>query len=139
VHAYPRQVERRVHSIRRLAGLVRRDEARHLRAGRYEVAADDGQDQLPSTSKSWRGGDLMILCCIALFVLAAILVLALFVTANDRDYWRTSALRLAEENRSIYAELDKLGDELRVIYRDSVRLVGRREQLWEMVSTTNRN
>jgi hypothetical protein len=81
----------------------------------------------------------MILCCIALFVLAAILVLALFVTANDRDYWRTSALRLAEENRSIYAELDKLGDELRVIYRDSVRLVGRREQLWEMVSTTNRN
>jgi hypothetical protein len=81
----------------------------------------------------------ILTCCVALFVLAAVLVLALFVTANDRDYWRTSALRLAEENRSIYAELDKLGDELRVIYRDSVRLVGRREQLWEMVSTTNRN
>jgi hypothetical protein len=81
---------------------------------------------------------MIFICCIAL-ALAAVLVLALFVVTNDRDYWRTSALRLAEENRSIYAELDKLGDELRVIYRDSVRLVGRREQLWEMVSTTNRN
>jgi hypothetical protein len=58
---------------------------------------------------------------------------------NDRDYWRTSALRLAEENRSIYAELDKLGDELRVIYRDSVRSVGRREQLWEMVKDVKGN
>jgi hypothetical protein len=81
---------------------------------------------------------MIFICCIAL-ALAAVLVLALFVVTNDRDYWRTSALRLAEENRSIYAELDKLGDELRVIYRDSVRSVGRREQLWEMVSTTNRN
>jgi hypothetical protein len=81
---------------------------------------------------------MIFICCIAL-ALAAVLVLALFVVTNDRDYWRTSALRLAEENRSIYAELDKLGDELRVIYRDSVRSVGRREQLWEMVKDVKGN
>jgi hypothetical protein len=59
----------------------------------------------------------ILTCCVALFVLAAVLVLALFVTANDRDYWRTSALRLAEENRDVYAELDKYGDEMRALYR----------------------
>jgi hypothetical protein len=81
----------------------------------------------------------ILTCCVALFVLAAVLVLALFVTANDRDYWRTSALRLAEENRDVYAELDKYGDEMRALYRDSVRSVGRREQLWEMVKDVKGN
>ena len=75
----------------------------------------------------------------ALFVLAAIAVWTLFVVADDRDYWRSAALRLAEENRAMYAALESAGEDRKAAYRESLRICGDRVALWDMVWSTKEN